>query len=191
MKKIINIVMVLLIVFAFTGCSNDEEYIESVKGITFDNGETVKDIVNDYLLATDLVIRNEGRIKYTLSKDSWDYNATRLEFKGSRDSIPSYEMYFERIAAGANTAGYEVLYDEPEYNWVIEGKTSTGRIIIVTSKYGKMKMTTIDDGDYITMYKNSIKAVPYKGNKIVGSFDRRMALLINRCVIKFMDDLGV
>lgn len=153
MKKIIMISVMVTMLLGFGGCfNNDEAYIETVKGLTFDNGDTVEDIVKYKLTGTGLAIMNHGVVEKI--DNFFVFNET-----GEYVLASSYAS--KEIAEIAKRANYTSIDTLPPLNWEVEGETNNGKVIIATSKYGKVMMTTIDNGDYVSINLDNIEQVNY------------------------------
>lgn len=136
MKKILS-VLFLLGMLLFTGCG-DENYINTVKTITFDDGTTVEEIVQGYV--------NGGEF-YKLNYDELNSQQTRL-----------YAMFYMTDAGVYSTAkqmGLQ-LQNPTTLEWKIAGKTEKGKVIEATSNNVKVSIQTTKDGDYITLYATDI-----------------------------------
>lgn len=140
--KIIRIVkyyFLILLIF-ITGCSDDSDYITTVKSITFNDGVSVEELVNMNIKAGEFCIENNSNkllvnepiiaMLSFMSKEE-----VKSLFKETRIIIPKLS----------------------EIKWEVEGSTKNGKVIIASNDRIKVKISTRKNGDYIETSKNDIK----------------------------------
>lgn len=140
MKKIVFLLGLLLVLL--TGCVGDEDYINTVKSISFNNGMSVEDIVN----------KNVEAIEFS-QINNLEENRTNPLFL-----INFYSTDFLSNLKMPST---------PELKWEIEGKTKTGKIVVAYNDEVKVKIQTIEDGDYVQVSTDEINVYSQKNNKAV------------------------
>ena len=101
------LIFLILITIMMTGCVNEKEYISTVKKMTFENGVSVEDIVNDKLLGIDLAVTNYGGVDLL--------HGYFLFFSKTGDAI-GIDGHFKEIANKAWAAEYKAIYEERDYN---------------------------------------------------------------------------
>lgn len=151
MKKIVFLLGVILILF--TGCIGEEDYINSVKAISFNNGMSVEDIVN---------------------KDVEAIEFSQLNNLEENRTNPLFLINFYNTDFLSNLK----MPSTPELKWEIEGKTKTGKIVVAYNEKVKIKIQTREDGDYIQVSTDEINVYSQKNNKAISSDTLNFAIEI-------------
>lgn len=173
MRKIL--ILILSSLFILTGCSwtNDTEYINIVKQMTFNDGETVNDYVNNIARYTAIYSLNNDKIMFTKNTAAiigWGLLNSKQNQK---------EMYKTFKQAGL------IVPEKAETKWLIEGKTKTGKIILVTTENAIIKINTKKNGDYIEFSRDDIKAYDPKTKKILTKTQLSIASGLNSLMESF------
>lgn len=148
MKKILG-VLILMLSVAFTGCSSDKSYINTVKSITFDNGKSVEDIVNENAKIGEFYFEND--LQETLSNpymfifylNGKDEAISQLKEAGIKMPVPD------------------------KLKWQVEGETSKGKVLIASNDMIKIKINTRQNGDYIELYEYDIQTFIKSTNQLI------------------------
>lgn len=159
MKKMIVIFILLLGIL--TGCSSDSDYIETVKGITFDDGKSVEEIVNEKVLIGNFYSENELD-----------------EILANPMNIFLFSMnHKEVIKKGFKDAGIKMPISS-KIKWEVEGETREGKILTASDEKVKVKITARKNGDYIELYTTDIQLHIKKNNRVISDemFERIDAL---------------
>lgn len=147
MKKLLGI---LVFIIFLVGCSSeDKDYINTVKGMTFDSGKTVETYVEEQmalgefeLLNSDIIVNSFTYI-YTLMNDE----QLNEVFRNSDVKMPK----------------------KKEITWKVEGETKDGKIVIAYNDTILVKIQTIKNGDYIESDSSKIKTYSKANNKQLDS----------------------
>ena len=142
MKRFVKVFVVFL--FLFVNCMgiSNEDYIATVKSITFDDGETVDEYVNKLLKSSEF---------YILNKDKIWFDESVLQELALSCAISPKEVYDRLKGIGLETP---IVWD---MNWEVEGKTRDGKILTVTSDNAMVKIRTGINGDYIEILEDGIQ----------------------------------
>lgn len=147
MKKIILLFSLLLIFF--TGCTSDEDYIDTVKSITFEDGTTVKTYVQDQIKYGEFYILNE--------KELFDNGYSSLLMPTLIYIAP------EEVLKELKNMKIEMPKDTPVV-WKIEGNTDNGKILTASNGDIQVRIPTTKNGDYIEINTANFKVVNLKNN---------------------------
>lgn len=175
MKKII--MFLICSTFLLTGCISDTNYIETVRAIEFNNGESIDDVVSKKLSGAEFKAKNEDNI--TIDRGMAVFKSTgeyAFLLKGIGIEPELREMCIK--------AGVKGIYPK-NITWEIEGETNEGKIIKVSSDYATVKIKTQLNGDYIEIQNKDIVTL-LKGNakafdsEILDEYDFFNNLLIDK-----------
>lgn len=150
MKKVLSILCFLL--FTLTGCITNSDYIETVKTMTFDDGTTVEEHVQN-LVELGYVYENNSNLLYPF--DSSNY--ALLLFTPPAD--------FNQLLAENNF----VMPKKSKLDWDIEGKTDSGKVVVASNKEYEVKIPTFQNGDYIQLYAEDMEVYSKKSKKLINT----------------------
>lgn len=148
MKKLYFVLIGILLML--TGCSSDEEYINTVKKITFPDGVTVEKMVDNNVKAGETYLVNDKNLLFN------EAVVFMLSF-GSKDEI-NFTL---------RQSGFTLPEKISEIKWVVEGKTKTGKVIVASNDKIKVKIKTEENGDYIETKTNDIITYELPSNKVI------------------------
>lgn len=148
MKKLYFVLIGILLML--TGCSSDEEYINTVKKITFPDGVTVEKMVDNNVKAGETYLVNDKNLLFN------EAVVFMLSF-GSKDEI-NFTL---------RQSGFTLPEKISEIKWVVEGKTKTGKVIVASNDKIKVKIETEENGDYIETKTNDIITYELPSNKVI------------------------
>lgn len=148
MKKLYFVLIGILLIL--TGCSSDEEYINTVKKITFPDGVTVEQMVDNNVKAGETYLVNDKNLLFN------EAVVFMLSF-GSKDEI-NFTL---------RQSGFTLPEKISEIKWVVEGKTKTGKVIVASNDKIKVKIETEENGDYIETKTSDIITYELPSNKVI------------------------
>lgn len=148
MKKLYFVLIGILLML--TGCSSDEEYINTVKKITFPDGVTVEKMVDNNVKAGETYLVNDKNLLFN------EAVVFMLSF-GSKDEI-NFTL---------RQSGFTLPEKISEIKWVVEGKTKTGKVIVASNDKIKVKIETEENGDYIETKTSDIVTYELPSNKVI------------------------
>lgn len=148
MKKLYFVLIGILLML--TGCSSDEEYINTVKKITFPDGVTVEQMVDNNVKAGETYLVNDKNLLFN------EAVVFMLSF-GSKDEI-NFTL---------RQSGFTLPEKISEIKWVVEGKTKTGKVIVASNDKIKVKIETEENGDYIETKTSDIITYELPSNKVI------------------------
>lgn len=148
MKKLYFILIGILLML--TGCSSDEDYINTVKKITFPDGVTVEKLVDNNI---------KGGETYLVNDKNFLFNEAvllMLSF-GSKDEI-NFAL---------KQGGFTVPEKFSEVKWAVEGETKNGKVIVASNDKIKVRIETEKNGDYIETKTSDIVTSDIATNKVI------------------------
>ena len=148
MKKLYFVLIGILLML--TGCSSDEEYINTVKKITFPDGVTVEKMVDNNVKAGETYLVNDKNLLFN------EAVVFMLSF-GSKDEI-NFTL---------RKSGFTLPEKISEIKWGVEGKTKTGKVIVASNDKIKVKIKTEENGDYIETKTSDIITYELPSNKVI------------------------
>lgn len=148
MKKLYFVLIGILLML--TGCSSDEEYINTVKKITFPDGVTVEKMVDNNVKAGETYLVNDKNLLFN------EAVVFMLSF-GSKDEI-NFTL---------RQSGFTLPEKISEIKWGVEGKTKTGKVIVASNDKIKVKIETEENGDYIETKTSDIVTYELSSNKVI------------------------
>ena len=148
MKKLYFVLIGILLML--TGCSSDEEYINTVKKITFPDGVTVEQMVDNNVKAGETYLVNDKNLLFN------EAVVFMLSF-GSKDEI-NFTL---------RQSGFTLPEKISEIKWIVEGKTKTGKVIVASNDKIKVKIETEENGDYIETKTSDIITYELPSNKVI------------------------
>ena len=148
MKKLYFVLIGILLML--TGCSSDEEYINTVKKITFPDGVTVEKMVDNNVKAGETYLVNDKNLLFN------EAVVFMLSF-GSKDEI-NFTL---------RQSGFTLPEKISEIKWGVEGKTKTGKVIVASNDKIKVKIETEENGDYIETKTSDIITYELPSNKVI------------------------
>lgn len=148
MKKLYFVLIGILLML--TGCSSDEEYINTVKKITFPDGVTVEKMVDNNGKAGETYLVNDKNLLFN------EAVVFMLSF-GSKDEI-NFTL---------RQSGFTLPEKISEIKWGVEGKTKTGKVIVASNDKIKVKIKTEENGDYIETKTSDIITYELPSNKVI------------------------
>lgn len=155
MKKILIILAVAFTLL--TSCTTDSNYIETVKSLTFDDGTKVEELVADKIKGIEFQVENGEKI--IIEKGM-------VLFKSTGEYIFLFNHLAPEIKKMAEKSNLKKIFLK-EITWEIEGETKDGKIVRAFTDDAIIKITTKQDGDYISLNSDDIKAYNRKNGKIV------------------------
>ena len=166
MKRIIGFLLTLTLVL--TGCSTDEDYITTVKSITFSDGQTVEEYVGNNIKAGEM---------YKLNDSSLFMNEGILFLMnfGGKDEV----LYL------LEQGGVTLPEDISSTKWEIEGETKDGKVVIASNDNIRVKIETVKNGDYIEVSTDKILTYDKASNKMITQEELNGALELYNLAIKY------
>lgn len=165
MKRIIGFLLTLILVL--TGCTSDEDYINTTKSITFANGQTVEQYIDNNIKAGEM---------YQLNDSSLFMNEGILFLMnfGSKDEI----IYL------LEQSGVTIPENITSIKWEIEGETKEGKVIIASNDNIRIKIETVKNGDYIEVSANKILTYDKTNNRLIPQEELNGALELYNLALK-------
>ena len=165
MKRIISFLLFLTLVLV--GCTSDEEYINTTKSITFANGQTVEQYIENNIKAGEM---------YQLNDSSLFMNEGILFLMnfGSKDEI----IYL------LEQGGVTIPENITSTRWEIEGETKDGKVIIASNDNIRVKIETVKNGDYIEVSTDKILTYDKTNNKLIPQEQLNGALELYNLALK-------
>lgn len=165
MKRIISFLLFLTLVLV--GCTSDEDYINTTKSITFANGQTVEQYIDNNIKAGEM---------YKLNDSSLFMNEGILFLMnfGSKDEI----IYL------LEQGGVTIPENITSTKWEIEGETKDGKVIIASNDNIRVKIETVKNGDYIEVSTDKILTYDKASNKMITQEELSGALELYNLAIK-------
>lgn len=165
MKRIISFLLFLTLVLV--GCTSDEDYIDTTKSITFANGQTVEQYIENNIKAGEM---------YQLNDSSLFMNEGILFLMnfGSKDEI----IYL--LEQGEVTIPENITSTK----WEIEGETKDGKVVIASNDNIRVKIETVKNGDYIEVSTDKILTYDKVSNKMITQEELNGALELYNLAIK-------
>ena len=165
MKRIIGFLLTLILVL--TGCTSDEDYINTTKSITFANGQTVEQYIDNNIKAGEM---------YQLNDSSLFMNEGILFLMnfGSKDEI----IYL------LEQSGVTIPENITSTKWEIEGETKDGKVIIASNDNIRVKIETVKNGDYIEVSTDKILTYDKTNNKLIPQEQLNGALELYNLALK-------
>ena len=165
MRKIISFLLFLTLVLV--GCTNDEDYIDTTKSITFANGQTVEQYIDNNIKAGEM---------YQLNNSSLFMNEGILFLMnfGSKDEI----IYL------LEQGGVTIPENITSTKWEIEGETKDGKVIIASNDNIRVKIETVKNGDYIEVSTDKILTYDKTNNKLIPQEQLNGALELYNLALK-------
>ena len=165
MRKIISFLLFLTLVLV--GCTSDEDYIDTTKSITFANGQTVEQYIDNNIKAGEM---------YQLNDSSLFMNEGILFLMnfGSKDEI----IYL------LEQGGVTIPENITSTKWEIEGETKDGKVIIASNDNIRVKIETVKNGDYIEVSTDKILTYDKTNNKLIPQEQLNGALELYNLALK-------
>lgn len=165
MKRIISFLLFLTLVLV--GCTSDEDYINTTKSITFANGQTVEQYIDNNIKAGEM---------YQLNDSSLFMNEGILFLMnfGSKDEI----IYL------LEQGGVTIPENITSTKWEIEGETKDGKVIIASNDNIRVKIETVKNGDYIEVSTDKILTYDKASNKMITQEELNGALELYNLALK-------
>lgn len=165
MRKIISFLLFLTLVLV--GCTSDEDYIDTTKSITFANGQTVEQYIDNNIKAGEM---------YQLNNSSLFMNEGILFLMnfGSKDEI----IYL------LEQGGVTIPENITSTKWEIEGETKDGKVIIASNDNIRVKIETVKNGDYIEVSTDKILTYDKTNNKLIPQEQLNGALELYNLALK-------
>lgn len=157
MKKVLGILFGMVLML--TGCSSDEDYINTVKTMTFSDGQTVEAYVEDNVKAGEMLKLNN----YTLLMNE---GILFLMNFGSKDEI----LYV------LEQGGVKLPENITPITWEIEGETKDGKVVIASNENIRVKIETTQNGDYIESNTDKIFTYDKSSNRLISQEELNGAL---------------
>lgn len=165
MKRIISFLLFLTLVLV--GCTSDEDYINTTKSITFADGQTVEQYIENNIKAGEM---------YKLNDSSLFMNEGILFLMnfGSKDEI----IYL------LEQGGVTIPENITSTKWEIEGETKDGKVIIASNDNIRVKIETVKNGDYIEVSTDKILTYDKTNNKLIPQEQLNGALELYNLALK-------
>ncbi|WP_294703872.1 hypothetical protein [uncultured Fusobacterium sp.] len=165
MKRIISFLLFLTLVLV--GCTSDEDYINTTKSITFANGQTVEQYIDNNIKAGEM---------YKLNDSSLFMNEGILFLMnfGSKDEI----IYL------LEQGGVTIPENITSTKWEIEGETKDGKVVIASNDNIRVKIETVKNGDYIEVSTDKILTYDKASNKMITQEELNGALELYNLALK-------
>lgn len=165
MRKIISFLLFLTLVLV--GCTSDEDYINTTKSITFANGQTVEQYIDNNIKAGEM---------YQLNDSSLFMNEGILFLMnfGSKDEI----IYL------LEQGGVTIPENITSTKWEIEGETKDGKVVIASNDNIRVKIETVKNGDYIEVSTDKILTYDKTNNKLIPQEQLNGALELYNLALK-------
>lgn len=165
MKRIIGFLLTLILVL--TGCTSDEDYINTTKSITFANGQTVEQYIDNNIKAGEMYQLNDSNL-------FMNEGILFLMNFGSKDEI----IYL------LEQSGVTIPENITSIKWEIEGETKEGKVIIASNDNIRIKIETVKNGDYIEVSADKILTYDKTNNRLISQEELNGALELYNLALK-------
>lgn len=165
MKRIIGFLLTLILVL--TGCTSDEDYINTTKSITFANGQTVEQYIDNNIKAGEMYQLNDSNL-------FMNEGILFLMNFGSKDEI----IYL------LEQSGVTIPENITSIKWEIEGETKEGKVIIASNDNIRIKIETVKNGDYIEVSADKILTYDKTNNRLIPQEELNGALELYNLALK-------
>lgn len=165
MKKIATFILGMMLLLV--GCASDEDYIDTVKNMSFSNGQTIEQYVNDSIKFGEM---------YQLNKDNFCLDK-KLLFMMSLEANQDVKRFLRQ-------ANVVLPEDIKPATWIVEGKTKDGKILIASNDNIKIKIETRKNGDYIETGSDKITTLDKKTNRIISEEELELASALHEIAMR-------
>ncbi|WP_300345112.1 hypothetical protein [Fusobacterium sp.] len=165
MKKIATFILGMMLLLV--GCASDEDYIDTVKNMSFSNGQTIEQYVNDSIKFGEM---------YQLNKDNFCLDK-KLLFMMSLEANQDVKRFLRQ-------ANVVLPEDIKPATWIVEGKTKDGKILIASNDNIKIKIETRKNGDYIETGSDKITTFDKKTNRIISEEELELASALHEIAMR-------
>lgn len=165
MKKIYFIFIGILLLF--TGCSNDESYLNTLKGFMFHDGKTLEQLVNNNIVSAEVYLKNDKNFLFN------ETVLFMLNF-GSKEDINNT----------LKQSNFILPKNSSQIKWIIKEKLKTGKIVEVSNDKIKVVIETNEDKRYIRVSKNKIVTYEIETNKIIPQQELEIMMELYNLAIK-------
>ena len=157
MKKVL--LGLILVLGLFTGCISDSDYINTVKGISFNNGMSVEDIAVEDIKGMEFFYKNDfAKLK----------------------NDPMFAVYLYSVKFLESLK----LPEEPKLKWKIEGKTENGKTVVAYTDDIEVRIQTRKNGDYIETSLNNISVYSVKNQRKVSDEDLKLGIGLYKTLLE-------
>lgn len=147
MKKILAIIMSC--VLFLVGCNKNNEYIETVMNIRFEDGKTVEKIVNEKVIAGEFYLDNTTKLKF--NRAAYGLSVVAMKISEEKQLKKYYDLGV-------------VMPLLKELDWKIEGNTENGKVVVAKTDRVLVRIPTVKNGDYVQVNKDDIAVYELKTN---------------------------
>lgn len=165
MKKIYLIFIGILLMF--TGCLNEESYLNTVKNYKFHDGKSVEQLVNNNIISGEVHLKNDKNFLFN------ETVLFMLNF-GSKEDINNT----------LKQSGFVVPEKSSQPKWSVKETLKTGKIIEVSNDKIKVRIETQEDKKYIKILKNKITTYEIKTNKIIPQEELEIMMELYNLAVK-------
>lgn len=151
MKKILNSLMLMLMLL-LVGCggASDSDKIETVKGITFNNGKSVEQFIFTSLNNMGILSVNNEKGEIVVAQIGDLCTDESIQAVSKTNLIPMFILESDLVAPKE--------FKESDVKYIIEGKTNNGFIVKATDTIGNYaKIPVTLNGDYYEVKSSDIK----------------------------------
>lgn len=151
MKRILNSLILMLLIL-LTGCgeASDSDKIKTVKGITFNNGKSVEELIFTSLNNMGILSANSDKDEIVIAQIEDLCTDESIQAVSNTKLIPMFILESDLVVPKE--------LKESDIKYVVEGKTNNGFIIKATDttgNYAKIPVTL--NGDYYEVKNSDIK----------------------------------
>lgn len=168
-KKIYILILGIIMSVVFTGCISDSDYVKTVKSITFNDGETVEEVVSQKAKVGEFYILNNNNLEF-------DSDSAGLFYLFLLAGSKNENELEEKLKNSYDNLNIEIPKSS-KLKWEIEGKTSQGKIVKASNDLVVIKIDTKQDGDYIRTSTDAIKMYNKKTGALINEQIQETAMI--------------
>lgn len=162
------VIVCIFVGINFFNSSKSDNYITNVKAITFENGQTMEQYVNDNIIAGEM---------YQANKSNFLFNKGvlfLLKYAGKDEALYLFKQ-----------SGLIVPDNISNISWKLDGKTQTGNVIIASNEKIKIKFEITENGDYLEINPNKINIYSISSQSLLPKEKLKEALVLYNTAIKY------
>lgn len=164
--------LLLIIVVAaglyFHNSTKKSNYINRVKMVTFDNGKSVEQHVQDSIVAGEMYLANNS--SFFLNKGV----LFLLKYAGKDEAL----FFFEQ-------SGLTIPKNFSDIVWEIDGESQTGKVLVASNNKIKVRFEVTENGDYIEINPNRIAVYDKNSQMMLPQEKLKDALEMYNLAIKY------
>lgn len=173
MKKFIS--NLLFVIFLLFGCNIviNKIWINTVKGIVLEDGNSTENLIKESIISGHFFLINKNNLNFEihpLVAFIWfnDLNSKPVVAKNELKNL-----------------GVKLI-DSPKVIWKVEGTTTKGKVIIVSSDLVTVRIPTTINGTYIGINTENIEVFDKQTHKIIS----KDILIINNLFLALTEAIG-